>query len=148
MAYRGRELSRTYTHVSLDLSTPLHQEVLPQQNCTHAKLARHPWMRCARLSDSLLFCLYLPASPVALTTSRAEALQARRSCARDSLETFTQSFLHRAWPKTRCPKIGSRSALIVVALIFSWPPACLRHVRDGVGRRRSLISSPSGRLAV
>ncbi len=31
--------------------------------------------------------------------------------------------------------------------VFSWPPACLRHVRGGVGRRRSLIGSPSGRLA-
>ncbi len=80
-----------------------------------------------------------PASPIALTTSR-------RSCA-SSLDTFTQSCLHRAWPKTRGPEIGSRSALIVVAHVFSWPPARLRHVRGGVGRRRSLISSPSGRLA-
>ncbi len=87
-----------------------------------------------------------PASPIALTTSRKEALQARRSCA-SSLDTFTQSFLHRAWPKTRGPEIGSRPALIVVAHVFSCPPACLRHVRGGVGRRRSLISSPSGRLA-
>ncbi len=58
-----------------------------------------------------------PASPIALTTSRMEALQARRSCA-SSLDTFTQSFLHRAWPKTRVPDIGSRSALIVVAHVF------------------------------
>ncbi len=36
-----------------------------------------------------------PASPIELTTSRAEALQARRSRV-SSLETFTQSFLHRA----------------------------------------------------
>ncbi len=49
-----------------------------------------------------------------LTTSRTEALQARRSCA-SSLETFTPTFLHRAWPKTRGPEIGSRSALVVVA---------------------------------
>ncbi len=87
-----------------------------------------------------------PASPIALTTSRTEAFQARRSCA-SSLVTFTQSFLHRAWPKTRGPEIGSRSALIVVAHVVSWPPARLRHVRGGVGRRRSLISSPLGRLA-
>ncbi len=40
-----------------------------------------------------------PASPIALTTSRTEAFQARRSCS-SSLDTFTQSFLHRAWPKT------------------------------------------------
>ncbi len=79
-----------------------------------------------------------PASPIALTTSRTEALQARRSCA-SSLDTFIQSFLHRAWPKTRGPEIGSRSALVVVAHIFSWPPVRLRHVRGGVGRRRSLI---------
>ncbi len=53
-------------------------------------------------------------SPKALTTSLAEALQARRPCA-SSLDTFTQSFLYRAWPKTRGPWIDSRSALIVVA---------------------------------
>ncbi len=87
-----------------------------------------------------------PASPISLTTSRMEALQARRSCT-SSLNTFTQSFLHRAWPKTRGPEIGSISALIVVANVFSWPPARLRHVRGGVGRRKSLICSPSGRLA-
>ncbi len=87
-----------------------------------------------------------PESPIALTTSLTEALQARRSCA-SSLDTFTQSFLHRAWPKTRGPEIGSRSALIVVAHVFSWPPARLHHVRGGVGRRRSLISSPSERLS-
>ncbi len=86
-----------------------------------------------------------PASPIALTTSRMEALQARRSCA-SSLDTFTQSFLHRAWPKTRGPKIGSMSAFIVEAHVFSWPLARLRHVRGGVGWRRSLISSPLGRL--
>ncbi len=57
-------------------------------------------------------------SRIALTTSRTEALQARRSCA-SSLDTFTQSFLRRAWPKTRGPEIGSRSALIVVAHVFS-----------------------------
>ncbi len=87
-----------------------------------------------------------PASAIKLTTSRTEALQARRSCA-NSLDNFTQSFLHRAWPKTLGPEIGSRSALIVVAHVFSWSPARLRHVRGGVGRRRSLISSPSRRLA-
>ncbi len=87
-----------------------------------------------------------PVSPIALTTSRVNALQARRSCA-SSLDTFTLSFLHRAWPKTRGPESGSRSALIVVAHVFSWPPARLRHMRGGVGRRISLISSPSGRLA-
>ncbi len=86
------------------------------------------------------------ASPTALTTPRTEALHARRSCA-SSLDSFTQSFLHRAWPKTRGPEIGSRSALIVVAHVFSWPPVCLRHVRGGVGIRRSLIRSTSGRLA-
>ncbi len=86
-----------------------------------------------------------PASPIAFTTSRTEALQARRSCA-SSLDTFIQSFRHRAWPKTGGPESGSRSALIVVAHVFSWPPARLRHMQGGMGRRRSLISSPSGRL--
>ncbi len=83
-----------------------------------------------------------PASPIAVTTSRTEALQARRSYA-SSLDVFTQSFLHCAWPKTRAPEIGFSSALIVVAHVFSWPAARLR----GLGRRRSLISSPSGRLS-
>ncbi len=87
-----------------------------------------------------------PVLPIALTTSRTEALQARRFGA-SSLDTFTQSFLHRAWPKTRGPESGSRSALIVVAHDLSWPPSRLHHVRGGVGRRRSLISSPPRRLA-
>ncbi len=56
-------------------------------------------------------------SPIELTTSRMEALQARRLCA-SSLEAFTQSFLHRAWPKIHGLGRGSRAALIVV---FSWP---------------------------
>ncbi len=90
---------------------------------------------------------YQLASPIALTTSRTEALQARRSCA-SSLDTFTQSFFHCACPKICGPVSGSRSALIVVAHVFSWPPARLHHVRGGVERRRALISSPSGRLVV
>ncbi len=49
-------------------------------------------------------------------------------------------------PKTRGPERDSRSALIVVAYVFSWTPVRLRHVRGGVGRRRSLNISPSGRL--
>ncbi len=87
-----------------------------------------------------------PASPIALTTSRTEALQTRRSLA-CSLDTFTQPFFHCVWPKTRGTEIVSRLALIVVAHVFSWPPARLRHVRGRVGRRRSLASSPSWRLA-
>ncbi len=43
---------------------------------------------------SLLLVL-ASALPIKLTTSRTETLQARRSCA-SSLETFIQSFLHRA----------------------------------------------------
>ncbi len=65
-----------------------------------------------------------PASPIALTMPRTEAFQARRSCA-SSLDTFIQSFLRRVWLKTRGPEIGSRSALVVVAHVFSWPP--VRH---------------------
>ncbi len=56
--------------------------------------------------------------PTEMTTSRAEALQVQRSCVR-SLKTFIQSFLHRAWPKTRGPESGSRTALIVIAHAFS-----------------------------
>ncbi len=40
---------------------------------------------------------------------------------------------------------GSRSALIVVAHVFSWPPVRLCHVWGGMGRSRPLMSSPSGR---
>ncbi len=68
-----------------------------------------------------------PAPPIALTTSRTEAFQAQRSCAR-SVETFTQPIFHRAWPKTCGPESGSRFALIVVAHVFSWPPARLHHL--------------------
>ncbi len=78
---------------------------------------------------------------IELTTSRIDALLTQRSC-ESSLETFAQSFLHRSWPKTRGPERGSRSALIMVAHVFSWPP-----VRQSEGRSRSLISSLSGRLA-
>ncbi len=56
------------------------------------------------------------------------------SCA-SSLETFTQSFLYRAWPKIRSPEIGSKSAWFVVAHVFSWLPARLRHVRGVMGRK-------------
>ncbi len=80
-----------------------------------------------------------PTSSIELTMSRTD--QAWRFCA-SSLDTFTQSFLHRAWLKTRGPEIGFRTAHV-----FSWPPARLRHVRGGVGRRRSSISSLSGHLA-
>ncbi len=83
-----------------------------------------------------------PASPIALTTSRTEALQARRSCA-SSVDSFIQSFV---WPNARGQESGSRPALIVIVHVFSWSPVRLRHVRGGVARRRSLISSPSGRL--
>ncbi len=43
-----------------------------------------------------------------------------------------------------CPIL---SPSCVVAHVFSWPPARLRHLRGGVGRSRSLISSSSGRPA-
>ncbi len=36
---------------------------------------------------------------------------------------------------------------VVVAHVFRWTPVRRPHVRGGVGRRRSLISLPSGRLA-
>ncbi len=52
----GRELSRTYTCLSLNLPTPSHQRIAPQQNSTHVKLARHPWVRCVRLSGSCKQC--------------------------------------------------------------------------------------------
>ncbi len=68
-----------------------------------------------------------PVSPMAFTPSQTEALQARRSCV-GSLGTSTQSFLYRAWPKTRGPESDSRSDLIVVAHAFSWPPARLRLI--------------------
>ncbi len=49
-----------------------------------------------------------------------------------SLDTFTHSFLRSAWPKTRGPERGSRSALIVVAHVFSWLPVRLRYMRGSV----------------
>ncbi len=98
------------------------------------------WMSCAGIHLPTCICVGIHlgrvelASPIALTPSR--------SCA-SSLGTFTQSFFHRALPKTRGLKSGSRSALIVVAHILSWPSARLRHVRGGVSRRRSLITNHS-----
>ncbi len=58
-----------------------------------------------------LFSLVAAFTRGELTTSQMEAPKARRSCA-PTLETFTQSFLHRAKPKTRGPERGSRPALI------------------------------------
>ncbi len=91
-----------------------------QTNCAEA--ATHPGRSEGRfrMKPYLLTCTCVgvypgrvePASPIALTTSRTEAFQARRSSA-SSLGIFNQSFLHRAWPKTRGPEIGSRSALVV-----------------------------------
>ncbi len=124
--------------VSSELSRTVEPEVPPKYNLVS--------LSCA-YSQILITCTCVgihpewvePASPTALTTPRIDALRARRSCA-SSLDTFTQSFFHRAWPKIGGPEIGSRSALIVVAHVFSWPPARLCHVQGGVGRRWSLIS--------
>ncbi len=55
-----------------------------------------------------------------------ETLQTLRSCA-SSLEAFIQSFLHRARPKTRGPERGSRSAVIVVAHVFSSTAPCVKQ---------------------
>ncbi len=85
------------------------------------------------------------ASLIELPTPQNDALKALRSCT-SSLETFAQSFLNRALQKARDPERGSRSALIVHAHVFSWPPVRLRYVRGGVGRNRPLTSSPWGRL--
>ncbi len=41
---------------------------------------------------------------------------------------FSQSILHRVWPKTLGSEEGSMFALIVVARVFSWPPVRLCHV--------------------
>ncbi len=65
------------------------------------------------------------ASPIEWATSCTEALQAWWPGA-SSLGTFTQSFHHHAWQKTRGQENGSGSALIVVAHVFNWPPARLR----------------------
>ncbi len=73
--------------------------------------------------------------PIELTMPRTEVPQVRRSCA-SSLETFTQSEDSR-----------SRSALIVVVRVFSWPLVRMRHVQSGVGGCRFLVNSLSGRLA-
>ncbi len=57
-------------------------------------------------------------------------------CDLSSLDTFTQHFLQRAWPRTRVLERGSRSVLVVTAYAFSCPPArlCIS---------RSLNMSPS-----
>ncbi len=43
--------------------------------------------------------------------------------------------------------MGSRSALVVVALVFNWPTVRQRQVPGGVGRSRYSICSPLGRPA-
>ncbi len=57
-------------------------------------------------------------SPIQLTTSQTEAPQTRLPCV-NSLEKITQSFLRRAVPNTRDPEGDPRSALIMVAHVFS-----------------------------
>ncbi len=44
------------------------------------------------------------------------------------------------------PSCVDEDSRFEVAHVFSWSPVRLRHVRGGVGKRRSLISSPSGRF--
>ncbi len=83
--------------------------------------AMSPTYRC-KLTAKLSTCTFVgihSASAIGLTTSRAEALQARRSCP-SSLETFTQSFLHRAWPRSgegfqACLSTSSPSRILFVS---------------------------------
>ncbi len=114
-------------------------------------------MKCLLAKVASLYLIYLytcrhspgwvqSASSVELPTSRMEALQARWTCT-SSLETFTNSFFHPAHPKTQSPHGGFRLSLTVADHVFSWPPAHFRHERSSAGKMRSLISSPSGRLA-
>ncbi len=69
-----------------------------------------------------------------LAMSRMDAFQAQWSCA-SSLEAFTQPCLLRVWPKNCGPERDTKSALIVIAHVFSWPPVRLRQVRSGVDRK-------------
>ncbi len=66
-----------------------------------------------------------PTSPIELTTSRTEAPQAHYSLSPSPFSTVRS--LDRG-----CP-------------LYSWPPVRLRHMRGGVDRSRSLISSPTAR---
>ncbi len=52
-------------------------------------------------------------SPMEYTTSRVDAPQVRRSC-ENALEIFTQAFLHRPQPNTRCLKSGHSWPLVVI----------------------------------
>ncbi len=74
----------------------------------------------------------------AITISRLKAFQSRQSCA-NSLETFTQSFLHCPEPKTCCPERGFRSAMIVITNVYSCSPVCLRHVQGDVPRAMTFL---------
>ncbi len=74
--------------------------------------------------------------------SRIEAPQARRSGA-STLEIFTQSVLHCAQPKTHCPEMRSKTALSVVAHVFSWPKARFRHDQNNVSDQLSLTAWPA-----
>ncbi len=119
------EMTRSQVELSFPLPTGITQRYLLTCTC----VGIHP----GRVE---------PASPIDLITSRTEALQTRQSCA-SSLETFTQSFLHRAWPKTGGPEKGSGSVLIVFAHVFSWQKKVLHKLTFGMSCSMAKPAEPS-----
>ncbi len=80
-------------------------------------------------------CWYSAASPIELSTSRTEALQAPTAlCELTRLSLNHFSIVHS---KRLVIRRGPPGALIVVFHVFSWPPFRLHHVRGGVGRGMS-----------
>ncbi len=49
---RQKERFRELLNYAWAGTPPLHHRIPPQQNSTHVKLTRHPWMGCTRLSGS------------------------------------------------------------------------------------------------
>ncbi len=95
------------------------------------------WCTLRRTCDGIHQGRIESASPIELTTSRTEALQAPTALCeltRDFHLIISQSCIAKD-SRSEEVLLGPTSPLIVH--VFSWPPVRLRHVRGGWGRSRS-----------
>ncbi len=100
-------------------------------------------LSCSRLGRVLKKNMTSPISIITVSSINIRGINYvwdRGSSSTSSFEFLTQSFLHRAKLKIRGSERSTRSSLIAVVHVVSWPPACLHH--DGVGKQIFLISSP------
>ncbi len=91
-------------------------------------------------SGHLHFCLWPvePASPIELTTSRMEALQAQQSCT-SSRETFTQSFLSIVRSRRLTVLRGVANALSWCGLTLMTPCSVLKPAEPSLDELRLYI---------